>query len=312
MSKIIRLTLFSFGLLLLFGLVYRVGFYKITEVIKEPKLFFLFLGILVYLILILIRSFKWFLLIRMIKNRIKYQQFVPLYLANSLMGNITPFKSGETITPFLFKKYLKIPVGQGFSVVIFDRFFELLIFTIILILSVFYVLNQQIQNILTSSVFRGMLIAFFLLLAVFITIIISKRITLKIVRFFRVLRFVEKELDSFYNALSLFRNKKAYQLIIPLTLISWFLDVLAYYLVFSSVFHFPFIDVVIAQIIATSATFVTFMPGGVGVAEVSVVYILSLMGHSVLLATSGVLLVRLFLTGTLLITGLVGSILIRK
>lgn len=322
MNKTIKLILFCLGLLLLFGLIYRVGFYEIIEVIIKAKLPFLFFGVLIYLISIFTRSLKWFLLIKIIENKIKYRQLLPLYLVNSLIGNITPFKSGETITPFLFKKYLKIPVGQGFSIVILDRLFELIIFTIILALAVFYALNQGIQNSLILSIFRGVLIVLFLLLATLIILVVSKRITLRIVKLFnffkryssgkKILEFIEKELDAFYNILSLFKKKRAYQFIIPLTLLAWFFEILAPYLVFSSVLSVPLIDIAAAQIIAMAATFITFIPGGVGIAEIGVVYILSLFGYSLILAASGVLLVRLFLTGTLLISGLIGFLLIRE
>lgn len=61
-----------------------------------------------------------------------------------------------------------------------------------------------------------------------------------------------------------------------------------------------------------AAAFITFIPGGVGMAEISVVSILGLFGYPSLLTISGVLLVRLFLTGTLLISGLIGLLLIKK
>ena len=106
---------------------------------------------------------KWSEFVRkIIENRINYRQFIPFFLVNSLMGNITPFKSGEAVTPLLFKKYLKIPVGQGFSIVILDRFFELMIFTIILFFAVFYILNSGIQNSLILSAFQAVFIALFL------------------------------------------------------------------------------------------------------------------------------------------------------
>ena len=162
-NRVVKLLLFLVGFSILIALIYRVGFPEIIRVISGAKPHLIFLGILVYLLVILTRSLKWFLLTRIIENKINYRQFVPFYLVNSLMGNLTPFKSGEAVTPFLFKKYLKIPVGQGFSIVILDRFFELMIFIIILVSAIFYILNSGIQNNLILSVFRGVFIALFLL-----------------------------------------------------------------------------------------------------------------------------------------------------
>lgn len=314
MNKKIKALLFLVGLSLLSILIYRAGFHEIVKIISGTKWHLALSGFLVYLILIFTRSFKWFLLTRVLKNEINYQQFVPFYLVNSLMGNLTPFKSGEAVTPILFNKYLKIPVGQGFSVIVLDRFFELMTFVVILILAVFYILNQEIQNSLILPVFRSALAAVFLLLVVLITVLISPKIVLKIVKSLKVFKFIEKELDNFYNALSLFRNKKVYQFIIPLTLMGWFLEMSAYYLTFSSVFSVlpSFITVAAAQMVAAAVTFVTFIPGGMGAAEVSAVYILDLLNYPLALVTGGALLMRLILTGTLLAAGLVGSVLIKE
>ncbi len=146
MKRAVRLILFSFGLLLLFFLIYQVGFYEIIKTIVRAKLKIAFLGVCFYIVLIFTRSLKWFILVRILKNEIKYKELLPLYLINSLMGNVTPFKSGETVTPFLFKKYLKIPVGQGFSVVVLDRFFEMIVLTVISALAVLYMLNLGGSN----------------------------------------------------------------------------------------------------------------------------------------------------------------------
>src|SRR3989344_668216 len=120
-SPLVKLFLFCLGLGLLAFLIYRVGFLKIFAIISGAKLLVAFLGVLVYLAVIFVRSYKFFLLTRMIKNTVSYGQSLPFYLVNYLMGNLTPLKSGETATPFLLRKYLKIPAGQGFSIIVLDR-----------------------------------------------------------------------------------------------------------------------------------------------------------------------------------------------
>ncbi len=312
MSKnwIIKSILLAVGFFLLFLLIHRAGFSEVVATVRQAKLFFALLGVLAYLIVIFLRSLRWFLLVKIIKEKISYKQFLPFYLANSLMGNLTPFKAGEAATPFLFKKYLKIPVGQGFSVIILDRFLELITLTIISILAIFFVLNRGIENMAIMSVFRWMFIAFFILLAILITVVVFKRATLKAVGSLSFLKFIEKELNVFYDTLPLF--KKTYKFLVPLILIGWFFEALAPYLVYRSIFPVFFLDVILAQMVTLGASLVTFIPGGVGIIEVSVFYILSLFGYSSLLITSGLLLARLLLTGTLLTSGLIGSALIRE
>lgn len=310
-NNIIKLILFFIGCGLLFFLVYRAGFSAIIETVKKAKLYFIFLGVLVYLAVIFFRSLRWFLLIRVNNNNIKYRKFLPLYLANSLISNLTPFKSGEAVAPLLFKKYLKIPVGQGFSAIILDRFLELLFFVIILIIASFYMLNSGVQNALISSILKGALTILFIFLAIFVIFITSKKITFKIIRAIKFLRFVEKEADIFYSILPLL-FKKTYQFIIPLILLGWFLEVSAAYLAYQSIFFVSFIDVAIAQAIALGFTLISFIPAGMGVVEFGVVNILHLFGYSQLLATSATLVARFFLTGALLVSGLIGSLFIKE
>lgn len=321
-TKLIKLFLFILGILLLYFLIRRVGFQEIIKIILKAEINFLIFGFLIYLLLTLIRALKWFLLIQASGNEIKYKEFLPFYFVNCLLGNITPLKSGEAVTPLILKKYLKIPVGQGFSVVVLDRFFELIIFIVIFGLATFYIINTGVTSGLFLSVFQWILIGLLLLISVLIIVIVSKKTSLKILGIFslfkrfslikRVLEFIEKELQTFYDGLSLFKNKRVYKFMIPLTLICWFFELLSFYLIFSSVLFTSFLNVAVAQVISMAATFISFIPGGIGVGEVGAIYILNLFNYPVVLSTAGVLLVRLVLTSTLLTIGIIGTFLIKE
>ncbi|MBI2041615.1 MAG: flippase-like domain-containing protein [Candidatus Nealsonbacteria bacterium] len=308
LSKIAKLIIFLIGLGLLFFLIYRVGPSEIVKAFSEAKLYYIVSAVFVYILLIATRSLKWFLMVRIFENKIKYRQFLPIYLFNSLMGSITPLKSGEAITPVLFNKYFKIPVGRGFSVIVLDRFFELAIFTLVLTASIVYILNSGIQNDLLLRFFRGALAVIFLALFLMVAALISKRITLRMLKFFRIIRFAEKETDAFYDALPLLKNKKAYLFLTPLTVLCWFFEISSSYLMYNSVFPAPFLISASISMVTGAATFATFIPGGIGVIEVGVAYLFGLFGYSTVSAASSVILARVFLTGTLFISGLLGLI----
>ena len=174
-SKIIKLSLLALGVLLLAGLLYKAGITEIAKAITHAKIGFLLFGFLTYLLLVLTRALKWLLLLRKTDLKINYLEFLPFYFVNSLMGNITPFKSGEAATPFIFKKYLKIPASRGFSIVILDRFFELAIFIIILALAALYIMSAGVQNDFISSVFKWVFSILVVLITLFITALASKK-----------------------------------------------------------------------------------------------------------------------------------------
>lgn len=312
MNKIIKLILFISGVSILSALVYRIGFQEIIRTIAEAKINFLIYGLSVYLVLILTRALKWFLLIRTVGAEIKYKEFLPLYFVSSLMGNITPFKSGEAVTPFLFEKYLKIPVGRGFSIIILDRFFELMTFAIIFTLTILYVV----------PVFRWALVPLFALIFFLTILIVSQKTSLKILGIFnifkkyflikKVLEFAEKELQIFYDGLSLFKNKKVYRFIIPLTIICWLFEFLSFYFIVSSVLSASFLNIASAQVMAIAATLLTFIPVGIGIGEVGIVYVLNLFNYPAVLSASGALLARLILTGALFTVGIIGTFLLKE
>ena len=186
----------------------------------------------------------------------------------------------------------------------------------------FYIINTGVTSDLFLSVFQWIIIGLFLLISILIIVIVSKKTFLKILGIFnffkrfslikRVLEFIEKELQTFYDSLSMFKNKRVYKFMIPLTLICWFFEFLSFYLIFSSVLLTSFLNIATAQVISMAATFISFVPGGIGIGEVGAVYILNLFNYPVVLSTAGVLLARIVLTGTLLITGIIGAFLIRE
>jgi len=321
-KTVIKLALLILGLLLLFTLINRVGLLEIVKIISGAKINFLIYGVVVYLVLILIRSSKWFFLILATGTKITFKEFLPFYGVNCLMGNITPFKTGEATIPFLLKRYLKIPVGWGFSVIILDRFFEVVIFTLIFVAAVIHVINSGVAGGLVLAVFWWALISLIILISILVIVVASKRTAFKIIKalsFFKkfslikkVLDFAEKELEIFYDGLSMFRNKKVYKFIIPLTLLCWFLELFSFYLVMSSVLPASFLNVATAQLVSIAAALLTFIPVGIGIGEMGIVYVLNLFNYPAALSASGALLVRFFITGTLFAVGVIGTLLLKE
>jgi len=225
--------------------------------------------------------------------------------------------------PFIFKKYLKIPANQGFSVIILDRFFELLIFTLIFISALFYLISTGpfLPTPILSTI-PWMLACFVLLIFIVALALFFKKTVRKIFRIFNFLKkhsfaknllnSVDKKLQFFHEGLFLFKNKKIYKFLIPLTLISWFLELLACYLIFNSVFFISFLDIAAAQIIGIGISIISFIPGGIGITEIGIVYILKLRNYPVALSASGILLARFILTGILLVSGIIGTFLIKE
>jgi len=322
MKKKTKIILFLLSILILLFLLKKTDLREILEIISKANLLMAFLGIILYLCLVFFRSLKWFLLTKEIKKEVKYSEVLPIFLINSFLGNITPLKSGGVLSPFLFKKYLKISEGQGFSVMMIDMFFEIIVFCLLLLFSLFYIINSNIKNQLSSVVFKELLFLVILMAVFACAILFSKKIAARFLRIFsffkknpflnKIIDFFEKQIESFYQTIILCKEKKSYYYMIPLTIAVWLFEILSFYLIFASVSPIPFLKITTTQIIAAAATFLVLTPAGIGVAELSIVFILSLFGYPYNLILAGTLLTRFLLTGTLFLTGFSGFLLIKN
>jgi uncharacterized protein (TIRG00374 family) len=315
--SLLKIALFILGIIFLFLLVRKAGIKEILRAVEGARIELIILGLVFYLALVLIRAFKWFFIAKKFKPDLKYKKFLPFYLINYILGNISPLKSGETITPFIFKKYLNIPFGQGLSVVFLDRLLELIIFSLFFLSAVIYIIMSGILNHASFiSIIIASAVLIFLISAV-IAIIKRQSYAFKIISYLKRISvtkktalFLEKELDVFYSSLKLL--EKSYKKLILLTIFSWCLELLSFYFVFSSVIALPFFKVASSQIMSIAAAFVTFIPAGIGIGEIGTIYILKLFGFSVALTTAGVLLARVILTGTLALLGIIGILFIKR
>ena len=165
--KITSLTLFTIGLLLVILIVKKLGWSNIVSAITNTKSLWLLLSIVPYSICLSVRALKWHYLFGLLANQVPFRYFVPLYCINSLAGIVTPSKSGESLFPFLLKKYMNFSVGGGFSIIYTDRLFDLIVFIILMIISSIFILDffnpNSIQfNLLLTALIILCVVAIFL------------------------------------------------------------------------------------------------------------------------------------------------------
>jgi len=318
-KRTISLILFGVGLFLFYLMISRIGLLKILEIFKHINLFFPAVGILLYLAAMAIRARKWFVLSRLFKDNLRYRDILPFYASNALIGNLTPFKAGETATPFLLKKYFKIPVGQGFLIIIIDRFSELLFFMLLLVWAVFYFNSRALINDLLSKFILALFVFFSALLVLLISVIFFQRLYLKLisgiakVKFLKkYCAFMERELCYLYEGVRLVRNNKIYGKILLLTVFGWVIEMSSFYTIFLSIFRPYFFDVAAVQVLSAGAGLVTFIPDGVGISEISSSTLLKLMGYPLSQAVAAMILGRIVLSGCLFLFGFISFSLMKE
>lgn len=310
--NLFTILLFLLGLTILFLLIYSIGFKVIIDTLKKTNHYFLILGVGTYFLSILNRALKWYLILNDDKNKIPFKDFFPLYNINALITSITPAKSGDlVVAPIIFKKYLKISINRIGSVIILDRFYEVLFLVIFMVLGMFHlILLKQISSLLVNSFIIAItllliLLAFLLLMlnytTIFMKVLIRLKNYLKNPIFVSLIEFINRELNIFCRNTKQYKKRKIFKFLVPLTISAWFLQIMAFYFIMKSIFSIPFFLFASSLFISIGVGIVSFIPLGIGSVTITWAYILSLFEYPMAQTTSGwILIITLSITSMFL------------
>jgi glycosyltransferase 2 family protein len=216
------------------------------------------------------RFAKWEIFLRALSIRIPWTKSLSIFLSGLSMA-VTPGKAGEVLKSFLLREKAGIPISRTVPVVFAERVSDL----VSMILLALWGINRFSQGktvILFTVAFLGMIIL----------LIQSRTLCLRILRGFGKFPFLKSgmgQLETLYeSAYSLFRFR-VFILATGISLLSWFSECLSFYYVFhgfgvsesiqDSAFIFSFSSI---------AGAISMLPGGLGVAETSMVGIMMGMG----------------------------------
>lgn len=291
--KVVGASLLIVGLILLIGLIKIQGWRNILDALRRARVSWIAASVVVYYFGVLVRAFKCYCLLKSLHYQMYFRDFVPLYLVNSVIGTITPMRSGESAFPFLLKKHMKSSIGDGFSIVFIDRLFELVVLLLLMSASTVYIIfSFELPPILSKT----LVIAFIIIVvvtAILISISFQKNMALAILAYLDkcmrkshrldllrgALARIVHELGRFYEGLALFNRKGIPKYLFILTIVVWGFELLALYLLAKSLINASFSAFASCQIISAGVALASFIPAGIGSANVSFVYLLSLAGY---------------------------------
>ena len=113
-----------FGILLLIFILYKIDHTLFIKQITGTNLWLLLIVLLLNFPHLLIKSFRWNLLLR--QQNIEYSliQSFSIYLSSLYIGFITPGRIGEFAKVLYLQSDKKIKLSKGFSTVLVDRLFD--------------------------------------------------------------------------------------------------------------------------------------------------------------------------------------------
>jgi len=236
---------------------------------------------------ILIKSLRQMLFLRHLGIRIPFKQNTIIYLAGLSML-ITPAGLGGVIkSHFLLEKYNQ-PISKTIPLVIVERYHDAL--AILCIIIIFSIISG-----ITFLTIPILIIGTLLFVSL---IVVRKRKTFqifqKIIHKIKIFQTIENQSSEFSESLVSFSSKKIFFSGWLVGMVSWSFDALGIFLCFQA-FGLDF-DFFISAVLGLSSILfgaITFIPGGVGVTEVSFVELLSLYGIESPVASALALFFRL-------------------
>ncbi len=323
--KVLQILVLLVGASLLAFLIRKTGLQQVVENLGKANFFYVFLGVVFYTVALLLRAYKWKILLETVDHRsITMRQFLPVYIFNSLIGHLTPARSGECMGPILFKKYFGSALGKGASVVIFDTMLELFVLIVGALFGfTYYVSHYEIGGEIGQKIYYivGVLLVF---VAVTLLFLYQRQKVAKVfyvveshyisrVRFSAVIGSIKEEYRNFLYALKKIKFGKVLAVLLPLTVGAWLFSIARLYFLLSAVAEYEVLHVVVTFFLVAAVSVLFFVPFGIGVGEFGWMYFLGLEGYLTAPILAGMLLDRIFLISTILIySGISVSVLSKR
>jgi len=263
----------------LFLIIITIIFYSIIAIFSDindlttnfkEMNYFLILPILLATIGgLFVKSIRQYFLLKQVKIKISFRQNIILYFSGlSLLS--APFGVGGIIKSHFLLKNFNHSISKTTPVILIERFHDAIaMFTII----VFFVLISNFNSINIPLLIIGSFFIFFII------ILKNGDLTYRLVSKLSKIKFLKitgENTDDFFNSLTLLSKNKSLSSSWLLGLIGWLFDALAIYFSFLA-FSLNF-DFFITTIIGFSSVLfgsLSFIPGGIGVTELSFVQLLS-------------------------------------
>jgi glycosyltransferase 2 family protein len=260
----------------------------VSKYIHQLKFHFVLLILLSFSASIILRSIRQFLILRYIDINLSFRDNLVLYVAGLSMS-ITPLSLGQSIKSHYLLKNQRQPISKTLPIVLVERYYD------VLALFSFTALFVALNNV---TILRAPVISIGVLLAIVAAAVSSPKILATLVRLAsrtRLIRKFEKDFASSAVTLSILFSRDAMCTLWLLSIVGWFFEAVGIFLCFQSL-GVNFLSFGLSTVFGFSATIfgaLSFIPGGIGITEISFVKILSYYGLGVSTATAVILLVRL-------------------
>jgi uncharacterized protein (TIRG00374 family) len=221
----INVKLFSIiGILLFIFILTRIDLSSLVKIFLGINLFFLFCALVVNGIAIVIKSFKWKLIVSTLNKEISLSLSIRAFLVGFSFSVLTPAKLGDFVRAFYIRDE-QCNLGRALSSVVTDRLIDivtLFTFAFVGILSFSFVFHREILSV-------SLLVILAVAIASAVYIVTRKDLLTWLLRpFFNIFiphhhkKTISEYYHDFFSGLTVFfQNKKIFFLVIIIGFLSW-------------------------------------------------------------------------------------------
>ncbi|MFO7526104.1 MAG: lysylphosphatidylglycerol synthase transmembrane domain-containing protein [Ignavibacteriaceae bacterium] len=307
MTKKIRQRIFisiAFAGIIYLGFSIYADFNQVLESFKHFSWTLLPLLLLLSLFNYLSRYLKWNYYINLLEIKLKKWDSFSIFCSGLIMS-ITPGKFGELFKAYLVKQINNEPVSKSAPIIFAERVTDFLSLVIISLIGA-YIFNYGREIIIIIGI---MLIAGIIILS-------NKTIAAVIIKLFSKNKFLKKHTISISNAYDSSYKLLAIIPLIKMTLlsvISWGFECLGYYLILANLkIELSLMWASFAYAFATIVGAVSMLPGGLGVTEGSLSYLVIDQGYPKDVAFASTFIVRIITLWFAVLIGVISVLVYQK
>ncbi len=231
------------------------------------------------------RFLKWDYYLSVLKVEVKKIDSFSIFMSGLIMS-VTPGKMGELLKSYLVKEVTKTPISKTFPIIFAERITDFISLIIITLIGA-YVFNFGREIVIGVGVF-------FILVLIIIS---NKRIAFPIIKLLEKNKFLSKHLKSIHNA-----YESSYQMLKPLplinmtllSLVAWSFECLGYHIILINLgIKVSYLWAAFSYGFSTIVGAITMLPGGLGVTEGSLTFMLIRNNFPKDLAVASTFIVRI-------------------
>lgn len=243
------------------------------------------------------RFLKWEYYLKLIDVKIKRTDSISIFFSGLVMS-ITPGKMGEVLKSFLVKEVTNTPVSKTAPIILMERLTDFVSLIIIAIVGAYFFDFGKEITVVVGVVFL-----------IIIIVMGNRKLAMPVIAFLEKKKIFLKYVQSIHNAYEsshqMLRGKPLF-LMLLLSTVAWFFECLGYHLILLNFgIELGLFWAAFAYAFATIVGAVAMMPGGLGVTEGSLTFMVIEKGFSKELAVASTFIVRVVTLWFAVLVGIV-------